>query len=117
MALSYFINRKKTTCVVSFQGALSPNDVDILEECLKEATSTPVRYLVLNLAGLKGADPTAARPFTLFLQALRSGSKIYLCDLQAEPGRILKASGVIRESEVQPDILTALQAILNEEKG
>lgn len=117
MALSYFINRKRSTCVITFSGSISPNDTEVLETCLKEATSEPARYYVLNLGGLQAVEPGASRPFTRFQQELRQGSRLYLCDLQGEAGRTLKAEGLVRESELQPDLLTALQAILNEVKG
>ncbi|MGZ3657761.1 MAG: STAS domain-containing protein [Bdellovibrionota bacterium] len=117
MALSYFINRKQTTCVITFSGSLTPNDTEILSACLKEATSESYRYIILNLGGIKTADPAASRPFTLFQQALRGNSRLYLCDLQLEPARILKAEGVVRESEAFPDLMACLQAIITEEKG
>jgi anti-anti-sigma factor len=117
MALSYFINRKKSTCVITFSGSLAPNDTEVLSTCLKEATSETYRYIILNLGGLKATDPAASRPFTLFQQALRGNSRLYLCDLQSEVARILKAEGVVRESEAFPDLMSCLQAIITEEKG
>lgn len=117
MALSYFINRKKTTCVITFQGSLSLNDSEVLDACLKEATAQPARYFVLNMAGLRDVASEASRPFTLFQQGLRAGSKLYLCDVNSGPLSLFKAEGVIRESEVFPDLLSALQAILGAEKG
>jgi anti-anti-sigma regulatory factor len=117
MALSYFINRKKTTCVITFKGSLSPTDNELLGTCLKEATAETFAYMILNLGGINGVDPESARPFTIFQQGLRSGSRLYLCDLAPEPSRILKAQGVVRESETFPDLMACLQAILSEEKG
>ena len=117
MALSYFINRKRTTCVVTFKGSLAPADGDTLDLCLNEATGELARFYILNLSGLREAEPAASRPFALFQQALRAKSKLYLCDLQSDPGRVLKAEGVVRETELVPDLMSALQTILNEEKG
>jgi hypothetical protein len=117
MALSYFINRKKTTCVVSFQGSLTLNDVECLELCLKEATAEPAKYFILNLAGLIDVEVGACRPFTLFQHGLRASSKLYLCDIPAEPGKILKGNGVVREGEVNADLMSCLQAIIKEETG
>lgn len=117
MALSFFINRKKTTCVITFKGSMTPNDAETLDTCLKEATSQPARYFILNMAGLVNAEAAVSRPFTLFQQGLRASSKLFLCDLQPDAGRVLKGEGVVRESEVMPDLMTALQSILNEERG
>ena len=117
MALSYFINRKKSTCVIAFKGSLSPNDSELLGECLKEATAEIYRYVILNLGGIKDVDPESARPFTLFQQGLRANSRLYLCDLLPEPARLLKAQGVVRESETFPGLMACLQAILIDEKG
>lgn len=117
MALSYFINRKKTTCVVTFKGSLVPSDAVSLEACLKEALSDPAKYYILNMAGLSAVEAGTSRPFTMFQQALRSKSKLLICDLQSEPGKAFRAEGVIRESEVHDDLMSALQAILTEEKG
>lgn len=117
MALSYFINRKKSTCVITFNGSLSPNDQDLLATCLKEATVDMVRCVILNLGGIKEVDPDCARPFTLFQQGLRANSRLYLCDMQTEPARILKAQGVVRENETFPDLMACLQAILRDERG
>ena len=116
MALSYFLNRKKTTCVITFKGSLTLNDVETLEACLKEARAEPAQYYILNLAGVVEVEPNASRPFTLFQHGLRSGSKLYLCDVQPEPERVLKSSGVLREGELCPDLLSCLQAILQAEK-
>jgi hypothetical protein len=116
MALSYFINRKKLTCVITFKGSLSPNDNELLGTCLREATAEKFAYMILNLGGIKGVDPESARPFTIFQQGLRASSRLYLCDLAAEPARILKAQGVVRESETFPDLMACLQAILMEQK-
>jgi anti-anti-sigma regulatory factor len=117
MALSYFINRKQTTCVISLTGSLKGSDAEVLDACLKEATSSPVRYFVLNLAGMQVDDIAATRPFTIFQQGLRAGFKLYLCNLQPEAYRLLRTGGIIREPETMPDLLSALQAIMNEEKG
>jgi hypothetical protein len=116
MALTYFVNRKKTTCVISFTGSLSPNDAELLHGCLAEAVSEPARHYILNLGGMKGVDLDASRPFTLFQQGLRAESKLYLCSLPPEVARTLKGGGVIREGEIFPDLLTCLQAILNVER-
>lgn len=117
MALSYFINRKRTTCVITLKGSLTPNDEETLDACLREAKAEPAQYYILNMAGLIASESGTSRPFTLFQQGIRASAKLFLCDLQPEVGRELKAEGVIRESEVHPDLMTALQAILNEEKG
>lgn len=117
MALSYFLNRKKTTCVITLQGSLTLNDVEILDACLKEATAETAQYFILNLGGLTDVEPAAGRPFTLFQSGLRAGSKLYLCDVQSEVSRTLKGSGLLRETELTSDLMTCLQAILNAEKG
>lgn len=117
MALSFFINRKRTTCVITFKGSLAPNDADVLEACTSEALKELARYYILNMSGMRDAEAGASRPFALFQQALRAKSKLYLSDLQGDASRILKAEGVIRDTEVLPDLMSALQAILNEEKG
>jgi anti-anti-sigma regulatory factor len=117
MALSFFINRKRTTCVVTFKGSLTPNDAESLDSCLAEALSQPAQYLILNMAGLASAEAGTSRAFTLFQQGIRSKVKLLICDLQPEAARVLKAEGLIRESEVHPDLMSALQAILSEEKG
>ncbi len=117
MALSYFLNRKKTTCVITMQGSLLIGDVEVLDACLKEATAELPRYFILNMGGVVEVEAAATRPFTLFQSGLRANSKLYLCDVQFEVSRTLKASGVLRESEISPDLLTCLQTILNTEKG
>src|SRR5690606_13924754 len=113
MALTYFLNRKKTTCVVTFKGSITVNDGEVLDQCLNEATAEPSQYYILNLGGLVDVEVPACRPFTLFQQGLRANSKLYICDLQADSGKILKTNGVLRESEILPDLMTCLQAILS----
>ncbi len=61
MALSYFINRKKTTCVITFKGSLTPNDAESLDACLKEALLETSRYYILNMGGLKEVEPSVSR--------------------------------------------------------
>jgi len=117
MALAYFINRKKSTCVITLRGSLSRNDEEIFSACLKEATTDIFRYVILNMGGIKGVDPECARPFTIFQAGFRTKSRLYLCDMQTESARVLRAQGVVRESETFPDLLTCLQAILSEEKA
>ena len=116
MALSYFINRKKAMCVITLQGSLTSNDVEVLSACLKEAVLEPARNYILNMGGLKDVEPDASRAFTLFQQGLRGNSRLYLCDLNDKIGRMLRAGGIIRESEIFSDLMAVLQAILNEEK-
>ena len=117
MALTYFINRRTTTCVISLKGSLSVNDVGLLEQCLKEATVEQAKYIIINMGGVKDVEPDMSRPFTLFQQGLRGKGRLFLCDVQPEPEKLLKRVGVLRENECVPDLMTCLQLILNEEKG
>lgn len=117
MALSYFINRKKTICVVTFQGSFTQNDVGTLENCLNEIRSEASQYVILNLGGVSAVDQETCRPLTLFQNGIRVDSKLYLCSIQENPGKLLRGAGVLRESEVVPDLLACLQNILAGEKG
>ena len=117
MALSYFINRKKATCVITFTGSITANDAEQLDLCLSETNLEPARHVILNLGGLKSVETDAYRALTLFQQGIRARSKLYLCDLLPEPAKVLKTAGVVRDSEIFADLMTALQAILNSEKG
>lgn len=116
--ISYFINRKKITCVVSLAGTLTEADIPILQNCMEEIETAPARHKILNLSGLADVEPAMARPFTLFQQSLRSGeSQLYLCGIPAKLADRLRKEGLIREAEVHPELLVALQVIMKSEGG
>ena len=117
MALTFFLNRKATTCVVSFKGTIAASDAECLDSCLREVTGELAKYLILSMGGISKVEAESARSFTLFQQALRGKSKLYLCDLQEAVGSALRAQGVLREAEVKTDLMACLQAIQRAERG
>lgn len=116
MTFSYFLNRKRATCVVSFNGMLDEDGVPILNTCLNEVMSDSPKYVVLNFGGLLGVEEKVARPFVIFQQNLRDVGSIYLCNLSGSLEAELKAKGIIRDSEIRHDLMDALQAILRNER-
>lgn len=112
MAFNYFINRKETICVVSLIGAVQPGQEAVLQKSLEETTNAPTRYLVLNMGGVSGFEIEMGRAFTIYQQNLRSHARLFVCNLDPKVLGILKSSGLIREGEVVPDLMGALQQIL-----
>src|SRR3989338_6152839 len=100
MALSYFLNRKRSTCVVTFKGSMSALDEEMLVRCQKEILSEPAKYIVLNLQGLSGIEPDLTRHLTLFQQVLRAESTLIICEILPDVAAFLRPEGVVREAEV-----------------
>lgn len=113
MALTYYINRKKVTSVISFTGLFDEGEsTKTLQQCFDTLKADPAKYQILNLAGATGFEHGAARPFILFQNKLRASSKLFIC---ATPDKILwemRKQGLIREEEVQADLMVVLQAIV-----
>ncbi len=112
MALTYFINKKRSTCVITLKGNLTPDDVATLDACMKEVLTDAMAYRVLNLAGLADMDLGTSRPFTIFQQSLRESSQLFICGLNVKIQKTLKEHGLVRDPEVQTDLMTVLQVIL-----
>jgi anti-anti-sigma regulatory factor len=117
MACVYFLNRKRTICVVTMNGTLAGGDKDALDRCLKEVMREPPKYLLLNLGGVTAIEASLSRPFALFQQSLRSSAKLVICGLATGVGRVLKAEGLVRAEEEVEDLVSALQTIMKLEKG
>ncbi len=116
MALSYFTNKKQSTCVITFAGTLAGVDAGLLEACLSDTLSASTKYVILNFGGLTAIEQSMTRPFALFQSSLRSQSKIFICNIQAPVLKVLNASGVVRDGEVQISLFSCLQMILQLEK-
>ena len=117
MALGYFINRKKTTCVVTLTGSFTPQDAEVLNQCKTEIISQETLYIIINMGGINSMEPDVFRIFTLFQHELRERAKLMLCDIFPKAEMLMKSGGVIRDSEIFPDLVSALQEILNMERG
>lgn len=117
MACAYFLNRKRTICVITLNGTLVASDAEVLEHCIKAAQSEPTNYILVNLSGITAAEVDVLRPFTLFQQALRSKAKLVICGLTEATESVLKGGGVLRESELAEDLVAGLQLIMKWEKG
>ena len=112
MALTYFINQKSSTTVVSLNGTMAEEDLEVFQKCLDEVNTSPPKYLIINLGGLTDISKAAKRPFTMFQTSVRETSNLIICNIDSEVFKTLKQDGVLRESEVQPDLMTALKWIL-----
>ena len=112
MALTYFINRKETICVVSLIGAIQQGEENTLQKCLDEVTSARSMYLVLNMGGVSAFQMEMGRAFTIFQQNLRSHSRLFVSNFESKILSQLKGSGLVREAEVVSDLMGALQQIL-----
>lgn len=116
--LQYFLNSKRSLVVASFQGCLNERNQHLLKKCLEEITALQnLRYVVLNLQGLSSVESGAIRSFTIVQSALRERYKLYLCNLGDGLVRELSSSGVIRDQELQKDLMATLQLILKSENG
>jgi anti-anti-sigma regulatory factor len=118
MPLTYFINRKKVTCVISLTGSLTEADLPIVQKCGEEVDAEPAKYTILNLSGLTEIDPSMAGAFTSFQQSLRAkGSQLFLCGVIPKLLEALKKDGLVRDAEVQFELLVVLQSIMKAEGG
>ena len=116
MALTYFINRKKITSVISLNGSLTKVDTEVLDKCLEEILSQPSKYIILNLSGFTAVSAGMGPALIKFQQKIREpGAKLYLCNLTRELAAAL--TGLVVESEVKADLLIVLQIIMKLEDG
>jgi anti-anti-sigma regulatory factor len=101
--------------VVSLTGAVAAEDTIVLQKCLEEVSQDPPKYLILNLGAVTSISKDMLRPFTILQQSVRERSKLFVCNGNAELMKVLRQDGVVREAEVQPDLLQTLKTILIEE--
>jgi anti-anti-sigma factor len=118
VALNYFINRKNAICVLTLKGSVANDSEGAFSACVEEAVKTPTKYFVLNLSGVAGFDSSGLRHFALFQQKLRQSATLILCEIPGDISNQLKTNGVVRDSEIQADLMAALQfVLLCEKKG
>lgn len=117
MAIEYFLNKKSEICVVSLSGKLDASDAAVLEQCMVSLSEAgKFRYIVVSMAGIQGCGQDAGRHFTKFQRAIREKGNLLICQLQAGVERDLKARGLLRDDEVERDLISALTKIVSREK-
>ncbi len=100
--------------VVSFVGNFTLQKKPILKACYDEMLKAPdLKSIVLNFQGVSSIDAEGIRPMAQFQQLVRENYKLYLCSLSPSVEKSLTDAGVLRKFEVFPDLMKALQAIVN----
>ena len=115
MALTYFINKKSVTYVLSLTGTITAADTDILQKCIDEIDQSSPKYLILNMGAITSISKDAHSALTIFQRTIRQKSTLIICNVNDDILKILKTDGIIRESEVQSDLMSALKMILSME--
>lgn len=112
MALTYFINKKSVTFVASFSGTLEPEDGSVLQRCLDEIQQASPKYLILNLGAVTDIAKEVNRNLVIFQQSIRDKSTLIICNVPKTIAKSLTIEGIMRESEIQQDLMSALKLIL-----
>lgn len=115
--LAYFINRKLTVTVITFTGAISEGCETTFEEITKEITAESSKYIILNLKGVTSIESNMKSNFVIFQKYIRDmQANLILCDLYPELKKRVIDLGIVRQGEVQKDLVAALQYVLSESK-
>ena len=95
-------------------GSVSAASNVIFKGCIGEIdTSNTTSDVILNFQGVHSIDPDGVRAIAQLQLSLRSHYRIYLCCLSSDVTRLLNEFGILRNEEVFPDLLKAIQAIMN----
>jgi anti-anti-sigma regulatory factor len=110
--LEYFLSEKTPFLVVSFVGVMSKSESDVIEQCQVEIEKRGGKLVAISLHDVKKIDAIAYPPLVKLQKSIRDrGGFVRVCFVRPELRRVLAERAVIRDHEISPNLLEALEAL------
>jgi anti-anti-sigma regulatory factor len=110
--LRYFFSAKDDLLVISLSGVFDRGSAEILKECLASMPTTPLQFVIFNLADVSEADRPGASEFIRFQKELRERPlRLKVCAMSPGLKEVLDGFGALRSAEVAINLVEAIKSL------